>query len=151
MRTCRLSLLTYLVFAALPVTRPAFAGGVAAAAPAAAPVVAASPGRPHRATPRRFNFTPISLRELVKVRLAVSPASFLPEGWEPAATSSYADDLHRTTIDLGLRRQFSGYRSAQLGARITVLDCMSIDNAGRFALGNHGSKVHGLVGLTYRY
>ena len=150
MRACRPSLLTCLLLAALPATRPALATGVAAA-PAAGPVVAASPGRPHRVTPRRFSFTPISLRELVKVRLPGSPASFLPEGWEPAATSSYAGDLHRTTIDLGLRRQFSGHKSAELGARITVLDCISIDNAGRFALGNHGSKVHGLVGFTYRY
>jgi hypothetical protein len=151
MRACRPSLLTCLLLAALPATRPALATGVAAAARAAGPVVKAPRGRPHRVTPRRFSFTPISLRELVKVRLPGSPASFLPEGWEPAATSSYAGDLHRTTIDLGLRRQFSGHKSAELGARITVLDCISIDNAGRFALGNHGSKVHGLVGFTYRY
>jgi hypothetical protein len=150
MRACRPSLLTCLLLAALPASRPALATGTAAAR-AAGPVVAASPGRPNRVTLRRFNFTPISLRELVKVRLPGSPASFLPEGWEPAATSSYAGDLHRTTIDLGLRRQFSGHKIAQLGARITVLECISIDNAGRFALGNHGSKVHGLVGFTYRY
>lgn len=94
---------------------------------------------------------PASLRDLITLRLPSSPVSLLPAGWEPAASSSHVDDLHRTTIDLGLRRQFSGHSSAQLGARITVLDCISIDPAGRFALGDSGSKVHGLVGFTYRY
>jgi len=150
-RTCCLSLLTCLVLAALPAAQPASAGGLTGAAPAARPVTAASPGRLHRVVSHRFNFTPISLHDLVKARLPGSRASFLPEGWEPAASSSYAGDLHRTTIDLGLRHQFSGQQSAQLGARITVLDCINIDNAGRFALGNHGGKVHGLIGISYRY
>ena len=87
----------------------------------------------------------------VTLRVPLSPVSLLPAGWEPSASSSHFDDPHRTTLDLGLRRQFSGHSSAQLGARITVLDCISIDQAGRFALGNSGSKVHGLVGFTYRY
>jgi hypothetical protein len=151
MRTCRLTLLTCLTLAALPATRPAFAGGIAASASAGAPAAALSPLRLHSLAPRRFNFTPISLRELVKARLPASPASFLPAGWEPVASSSYTGDLRGTTIDLGLRHEFSGHQSAQLGARITVLDYISIDNSGRFALGNHGSKIHGLVGLTYRY
>jgi len=151
MRTCRLSLLTCLVLAALPAAHPAFAGGLTAVAPAAGPVTATSPGRLHRLTSHRFNFTPISLHDLVKARLPGRPASLLPEGWEPVASSSYAGDLGRTTIDLGLRHQFSGQQSAQLGARITVLDCINIDNAGRFALGNHGGKVHGLIGISYRY
>jgi len=151
MRTCRLSLSTCLLLAALPATRPVFAGGIAAATPATGPMVAASPHRSHRVLARRFNFTPILLRELVKVRHPGSPASFLPEGWQPAASSSYAGDLHSTAIDLGLRHEFSGRQSTQLGARITVLDCISIDDGGRFALGNHGSRVHGLLGFSYRY
>lgn len=151
MRICRPSLLTCLAAAALAAAPAAPAGGIAdpthdAAAPAAAANAAATPARP-----RHFGFKPPSLRELMNLRLPLSPASLLPEGWKPAATSSYTGELHRTTIDLGLRRQFAGRSSAQVGARITVLDYLSIDNAGRFALGDSGSKIHGLIGFTYRY
>lgn len=154
MRTCRPSLPTWLMLAALCAAPAALAGGIAATASAARPAVAAVAAAPaHRRlpAPKRHDFTPVSLRELVKAKFPGSPASFLPQGWEPAASSSYAGDLHRTTIDLGLRRQFSGRQSAQLGARITVFDCISFDNAGRFALGSRGSKVHGLIGFNYRY
>lgn len=139
------------MLAALSAAPAALAGGIAATASAVRPAVAPASMRRRHPAPKRLDFTPISLRELVKAKFPGSPASFLPQGWEPAASSSYAGDLHRTTIDLGLRHQFSGQQSAQLGARITVLDCISFDNAGRFALGSRGSKVHGLIGFTYRY
>lgn len=151
MRTVRPSLLTGLAALALGAAHAAHAGGLVAPAPAAAGASVAAAPTTAQARARRFSFTPLSLRELVNIRLPLSPASLLPTGWEPAASSSYADDLHRTTIDLGLRHQFSGHSSAQVGARITVLDCINIDQAGRFALGDGGSKVHGLVGFTYRY
>jgi hypothetical protein len=151
MRTCRPSLPACLTAVALTAATPVLAGGLLTPAPATVPVAAAT--RTHAAPlrVRRFNFALPALRDLVSLRMPASPASLLPEGWEPAASSSYADELHRTTFDLGLRHKFSGNASAQLGARITVLDCISIDHAGRFALGNSGSRIHGLIGLNYRY
>jgi hypothetical protein len=149
MRTCRASLLTLLAAAALADGGTAAAGGLVSPAPATAatPTRSASP----YAWMHLSSFAPLSLRELLSLRLLTEPVRLLPAGWEPTATSSYADDLHRTTIDLGLRYRFSGMSSAQLGARITVLDCISIDPAGRFALGDSSSRVHGLIGFTYRY
>ncbi|MFO1400671.1 MAG: hypothetical protein U1F30_05570 [Steroidobacteraceae bacterium] len=152
MRTCRPSLLTCLAAVALTAAQAAPAGGFASPAPAAtASRATRTPTAPARGW--HFGLTPAALRDLVNLRLPLqfSPAKLLPEGWEPAASSSYTDELHRTTIDLGLRRQFAGHASAQVGARITVLECINIDDAGRFALGNGGSKVHGLIGFSYRY
>ena len=152
MRICRPSLLTCLAAAALAAAPAAPAGGIAASTrEAAAPAGAAARATATPARPRHFGFKPLPLRELMSLRLPLSPARLLPEGWKRAATSSDTGELHRTTIDLGLRRQFAGRSSAQVGARITVLDYISIDNAGRFALGDSGSKIHGLIGFTYRY
>jgi hypothetical protein len=108
--------------AVLPAASAAFAGGMAATPPPAAPESARPPAHQQRPPLYRFNFAPELLRDLVKLTIPASPARLLPAGWEPAASSSYTGELHRTTIDLGLRRQFSGQQSAQLGARITVMD-----------------------------
>jgi hypothetical protein len=150
-RTCRPSLLTCLAAAALAAAPAVPAGGIAAPARVAAPPAGVTRAAATPARPWHFGFKPLSLRELVNLSRPLRPTSLLPEGWEPSATSSYTGELHRTTIDLGLRRQFAGRSSAQVGARITVLDCISIDNTGRFALGDSGSKIHGLIGFTYRY
>ncbi|MCC7464211.1 MAG: hypothetical protein IT480_17340 [Gammaproteobacteria bacterium] len=151
MRTSHSSSLSCLALTALA-AQGAHADDLRAPASVAAPpATAAVRARTGSAQPWHFGFTPLSLRELMNLYLPRSPASLLPDGWEPAVTSSRTEALHQTTIDLGLRRQFAGRSSAQLGARITVLDCISIDNSGRFALGDSGSKVHGLIGFTYRY
>jgi len=151
MKACRPSLLTCLVLAAVMAAPAALAGNFPATAPSIRPAHAAAPSRRHRPAPRRLDFSPVALRELVRMKFPGSPAGVLPDGWKPAVSSSYAEDFRPTTIDLGLRHQFAGQQSAQIGARITILDCISVDSNRRFALGNRGSKVHGLLGFSYRY
>ncbi len=150
MRGWRPSLLTCLTVGTLTVAASAHAGGLVSPAPA---TVAADSVRTHAvsAWTRGFGFAQASLRELMAVRLPLGPASLLPAGWEPAATHSRTEELRRTTIELGLRHRFAIGASAQVGARITVLDCINVDQSGRWALGDGGSKVHGLIGFTYRY
>jgi len=148
MATCRSPLRASLAIAAALAVSPAFAGGIAATANVQRPPAGA---RAHaRAALRHFNFSAAALQDVVRARLAAGPAQLVPRGWEPAATSSRLEEPRQTSLDLGLRREFSGRQSAQVGARIMVLDCVSIDNSGRFALSGHG-KVHGLIGITYRY